>query len=153
MKKLPDAIAKRDLLFAKKTPAVESELAAFGQALEESSWLSDAADFFSQSKDKAALQRLRQKSVAEGNSFLFLKAQRLLGDEDFPKAELLECARQAEKQGKIRYAIKAYERLEDNAEAARLSVLIAGDGDRISEAESKVFIPAGQDEIKDDESN
>lgn len=153
MKKLPDAIAKRDLLFAKKTPAIESELASYGQAFEEASWLSDATDFFSQTKDKAALQRLRQKSIAEGNSFLFLKAQRFLGEEDFPKADLLECARQAEKLGKIRYAIKAYERLEDNAEVARLSALIATDGDRISEAESKVFIPVGQDEIQDDESN
>lgn len=151
MRKLPDAIAKRDLLYVKKASVNEAVLVDYAQSFVEAGWFSDAADFANQAKNKEVLMALRQKSVAEGNSFLFLKLHRLIGDESLPTAELLRCAQRAEELGKFRYAIKAYERLENTAEAERVAALIATDGDRISEAESKVFIPTGQDEIAEEE--
>jgi len=147
LRNLPDAIAKRDILFnAKKTTA--TQLADLAKAFEDAGWLSDAADFWNQTQNKDALRKLRQGTIEEGNTFLFLKTTRYLGEED--NEALLKCTQAAEKLGKNRYAIKGYEKLERTEDLERVRALVANDGDIIAEAESKVFIPLAEDEIADE---
>ena len=111
-------------------------------------------DFYQQVKDKDALKRIRQLSIPEGDTFLFLKSSRLL--DETPESELLECSKRAEALGKLRYALRGYERLESNAEAqaavARIRAQIAQDPDIVAEAAAQVFIPASEEEFIEDDS-
>ena len=150
---LPDAIKKRDILFgvAKLSPEA---LKSMAENFEKNAWFSDAMDFYQQVKDKDALKRIRQLSIPEGDTFLFLKASRLL--DETPESELLECSKRAEALGKLRYALRGYERLESNAEAqaavARIRAQIAQDPDIVAEAAAQVFIPASEEEFIEDDS-
>ncbi len=147
MRKLPDAIAKRDILFNAKKTSV-AQLSDLAKTFEASGWVSDAADFWNQAQDKEALRRLRTETIEEGNTFLFLKISRLLGEDD--NETLLKCTLAAEKSGKNRYAIKGYDKLEMATDADRIRALVANDGDIIAEMESKVFIPPAEDEIAEE---
>lgn len=148
MSQLPNAIAKRDLLFGAKKATAE-EWKSMAAAFEGADWTSDAADFRAQALDKEALRALRTQARDEGNSFLFLKTSRLLAEEDLPG--LLQCALNAEEQGKIRYAIRAHEKLENKEELIRLRALVSEDGDIVAEAESQVFIPPSEEDIIEEE--
>lgn len=98
------------------------------------------------SKDSQGLEKIRGLAVEEGNTFLFLKISRLL-DEGEAKDSLLTCALNAEKAGKIRYAMKAYEKLGNIDKVEELRATVATDGDIIAEAEQSVFIPETEDEF------
>ena len=149
---LPDAIKKRDILFGVAKMTSES-LKEMAQSFEQKGWLSDAMDFYNQNQDKESLKRIRKSTIAEGDTFLFLKACRLL--DEVPESELLECAQRAESLGKLRYALKGFERLEHNPlaveGATRIREKISQDADVVAEAASKVFIPASEDELIDEE--
>lgn len=148
LRDLPNAIAKRDLLFGAKK-ATPEEWKAMATAFEQADWLSDAADFSNQSQNNETLKKIRSLAQDEGNSFLFMKASRFLGEED--TVGLLACAQKAESLGKIRYALKAYEKLERKEDYDRVKSLVAQDGDIQAEEESKVFIPPSEDEITEEE--
>lgn len=142
---LPDAIKKRDMIHSSKPDEVA--LKALGEAFESAGGLSDAIDFYAQIKDGQALKRLRAKAAEEGNSFLILKIAKYLAEDKAGLDEdLLKCARQAEAQGKIRYAIKAYERLEMTQEAEKLRERISEDADVQAELQNRVFIPVHTEE-------
>ena len=147
MSEIPGPILKRDILFGvKKTTA--SELQTLAKTLESAEWLSDALDFFDRAKDESAVRAIRQKSVQEGNVFLFLKCSRLLADGDAGNADLLKCGENAESQGKFRYALKAYEKLELADRVETIRALVAQDGDMLAEA--TVFIPENEEEFLED---
>jgi hypothetical protein len=133
---LLDAIQKRDLLFGVKEMA-KSQWRTQGLNLEKASWLSDAVDFLSKAEDVESLRRIREHAANEGDSFLVLKCDKALKEDSVEI--LLRCAKQAEKLGKIRYAIKALEKAGSTQEIQRLKQLIATDADQI--VEEQVFIP------------
>lgn len=147
LSELISAIQKRDILFGVKKPT-SSELEKIGNSFEAAGWLSDAADFYGQAAAKSALESLRQKSVIEGDVFLFLKISRISQDAEVPAALLEKCAVNAESLGKIRYAMKAWERLGRVDRAEELRAKVATDGDIVAEAEQSVFIP---DDLESDE--
>ncbi|MBS1984250.1 MAG: hypothetical protein JST16_08760 [Bdellovibrionales bacterium] len=149
---LPNAVAKRDLLFGVKK-AESSEWKAWGDKFVGADWLYDGIDFLARTNDRASLLPIRQKAVTEGNVFLFLKIMRALdiADLDAETTALLKtCAENAEKAGMVRYAIKGFERLGDTERAEKLRQTIASDGDILAEAAAKVFIPpTGADDLED----
>ena len=146
MSQIPGPIEKRDILYGvKKLSATESKKLV--GTLESAGWDSDALDFMGHSQDQEGMARLRKAAVEEGNAFLFFKVGRLLGETEAPQAELLRCAQNAEKLGKIRYAIKGYEKLGDQERVDALKAQIATDGDILAEAEQTVFIPENEDEF------
>lgn len=143
--KIPDSITKRDILFgARKTSPAELLTLAelyYGQG----QW-SDAIDFFIRAEAKDRMPSLVGDLVKEGEAFLLLKLARaegaLVSDD-----KILECAQSAERLGKVRYAILAYEKLGDEAKAEQLRETIAQDGDIIALREAKTFLAANQEEI------
>lgn len=146
MSQIPGPIEKRDILYGvKKLSTTES--AKLVETLFHEGWLSDSADFMAYSKDLSGLEKIRSRAVEEGNSFLFLKVSRLLEEAEVPKDSLLACAINAEKSGKIRYAMKAYEKLGNVDKVEELRATIATDGDIIAEAEQSVFIPETEEEF------
>jgi hypothetical protein len=147
-----DAISKRNVLFGASKMSPE-DMTTAAKTLESQGNLSDAADFFDKAVNKAELVRLRQLSVEDGDSFLFLKISRLLGEEYADNSALKNCAVNAESKGKIRYAIMAYDRLGDAAKVEALKEQVSGDLDIQAEREAKtqVFIPQHTEEIVDEE--
>ena len=146
----PDAIFKRDVLYGARKVSVD-QLTKLGNDFESGGWTSDAVDFLAQAKDTEGLKRIRAKSVEEGDTFLFLKASRSLGDLDSVSDQLRICCENAAKAGKIRYAIKGYEKLGDEARADALRATVADDGDIKAEAAAKkVFIPEHELEVENE---
>lgn len=147
-----DAISKRNVLFGvSKMPP--SKMVEAAKNMENQGNLSDAADFFHKASDKNELKRLRQKTVEDGDVFLFLKITRLLSEENVDTAQLELCAQKAESIGKIRYAIMAYERLGNEEKVESLKNQVSQDLDIVFEREAKaqVFIPVHTEEIVDEE--
>jgi hypothetical protein len=148
-----DAIQKRNILFGigKQTP---EQIFEFAKLSEQRGNLSDAADFYDKSGRKEELKSLRQKTVAEGDVFLFLRITKLLGEE-LNESSLKECALKAESLGKNRFAIMAYERLGDTEKVEALKDKVSSDLDIVAEREAKsqVFIPTNNEELVDDEEN
>ena len=145
---LLNAVAKRDLLFCTKK-ASASEWKAQADKFMAADWAYDAVDFLTQSNDPNAIRQAAAKFEQEGNVFLLLKAYRALSIVDLSATEqtqLRNCAAKAEAGGKIRYAIKAFERLGETAEMERLKAMIATDGDMQVE-EAAVFIPPTEEVV------
>jgi hypothetical protein len=147
---LPSPLQKRDILYGVKKTSPE-ELRRLAASLAVEGWLSDAVDFLAQAKHQAGLNELRTRASAEGDSFLFLKISRLMGEADAPIDLLRQCGENAEAAGKNRYALKAYEKIGFEVGIERIRALIANDGDIKAEAESTVFIPASEDDLEEDE--
>lgn len=145
--KTPDAITKRDILHGAKKGS-EKELKDLAKLFLEKEWISDAIDFLM--NDPEELKKVRQKAAEEGDAFFVLKTSRFItGEENIPEDVLELCARVAEEKGKTRYAIMAYERLENIEKVNSLRESIKDDGDIIAEDEEDVFIPEHADEIDD----
>lgn len=137
MSLLPNAIAKRDLLHgAKNSTHVQT-----AQKFEAEGWLSDAIDFYLKGDDVASLQRLQQMAAAEGNAFLVLKVARLLRQSESDLGAVNAVAQKAEELGMIRYAIAAYEKLENDGKVRELRESVKDDGDIVLEDAVDVFIP------------
>jgi hypothetical protein len=151
--RLPDAIFKRDVLFgARKVPT--AELQKLAKDFENAGWTSDAVDFLTQAKDEAALRKLRAAAVEDGDTFFFLKISRSLGDLESVHDELKRCAEKALALGKIRYAIKGFEKAGDEARAEEIRLTVAEHGDIKAEMEAKkVFIPEHELEVESEESD
>lgn len=137
MSLLPNAISKRDLLYGAKN----STHSQTGAKFEAEGWLSDALDFYHKADDSSALLRIQQKAAKEGNAFLVLKAARFLKQSGDPTGTILEVARKSEELGMIRYAISAYERLDNQAKVRELRASVINDGDIVLEDAADVFIP------------
>ena len=144
MKNFPDAIVKRDILHGHKKMSDSAKL-ALGAELASEGWLSDAIDFLA--TDPQQLEAVKKAAVAEGNVFLLLKAFRSAGKED--SNQLLEATQQAEALGKLRYAIKGYEKLESSEKVAELKAKISEDGD-MKTALNDVFIPKSEEEREEE---
>ena len=140
MKQIPDAITKRDILHGSKKLTLE-EKHAIGDRLKQIGWLSDSIDFVAD--DAPKLTALKAALIEEGNVFLLLKVFRLLNDEN--RDELVRASAKAEELGKIRYALKGYEKLDLPEKVESLKALIANDGDQKS-ALNSVFIPKTEEE-------
>lgn len=148
---LPDSLEKRDLLHgAKKMSAAEA--IALGQKLESEGWLSDASDFYRKAEARDQLESLALKAIEDGDAFLLIKVKRFIGAGEASEGELKSVASNAEKLGKLRFAIKAFELLGRTEDVARIKASISGDGDIVAEAEAEVFIPENEDPfVLDDE--
>ena len=151
MSQIPGPIQKRDILFGVKK-ASPSQLSEIASELETLGWISDAADFYKRAESTEALEKLKQAAILEGNTFLLTKICRFLGSTDSMQGFLRECARNAEGQQKFRYALKAYELLEDVDNSERIRALISTDADIVAEAQTSVFIPQSEDAIEDADS-
>ncbi len=152
MSQVPDSIFKRDVLFgAKKVTPVQ--LKDFAKKYEQAQLLSDAIDFYAQAQSQEDLLRLAHQVAKEGDAFLLLKINRLLGASAVGDEVLKTCGDQARQLQKHRYAILAYEKLGLSAEAAAVRELIKDDGDIQALEEQDVFIASHQDEIEDDSSD
>ena len=141
----PDAITKRDILHGHKKMS-DSQKKDLGISLSNAEWYSDAIDFLT--LEKSELEKIKTAAIAEGNTFLLTKVFRALGEEN--NDDLLRTAMKAEELGKIRYAIKAYEKLGKTEKAEALKANIADDGD-MKTALNDVFIPKTEEEREEEE--
>jgi hypothetical protein len=146
LKHFPDAITKRDLLhgYKKMTPEQKKTL---GEKMAKEGWYSDAIDFLTACPEE--LKKIKTQLIAQGDVFLLLKISKIIGEES--KEELLIASENAEEQGKIRYAIRGYEKLGKTEKVSTLKEKIAEDGDIQSELNS-VFIPKTEEEREEEES-
>ncbi|MEZ4814928.1 MAG: hypothetical protein R3A80_06960 [Bdellovibrionota bacterium] len=142
--KFPDAISKRDILHGHKKMS-DDQKKALGRGLVSEGWYSDAIDFLTTEPDELA--KIKNAAIEEGNIFLLTKLFRVLGQEN--DDEVLRASMKAEELGKIRYAIKGYEKLGKTEKADSLKELIAADGDMKTEL-NDVFIPKSEEERLDD---
>jgi hypothetical protein len=102
-------------------------------------------------KNEQALRKLREAATADGDTFLFFKTTRLLGESEPPSNELTRCSEIAESKGKLRYALKGFEKLGLTDKVESIRARIANDGDILAEAEQTVFIPENEDFEGDEE--
>ena len=144
MKNTLNPIRKRDLLY-KKISTKDGDLLRVAKNFEAAGNLSDAADFFQESPEE--LKRLLKTAAEEGDSFLFLKISRYLGESEFDRSLLASCAAKAKELGKTRYAILAYETLGEDEQVATLKESISEDGDQQDAIDDDVFIAAHAEEI------
>ena len=114
----PPSRKKRELLNGPATPP--ERLSALGGAAEAEGFLNDALDFFEKAGDGEGLARLRARAVEEGDLFLLGRASKALV-RAASREELAVLARRAEELGKIAFAVEAYRRAGDEAQALRLS--------------------------------
>jgi aminoglycoside/choline kinase family phosphotransferase len=151
--KLPDSIAKRDILFGARR-ASAAEILTLGKAYASEGHLSDAIDFFVKADARTELEGLISKVIEEGDTFLLLKILRTLGEERVTDAMIAQCSEKAQSLGKIRYAIMGHEKLGQKDKAEALRDTIAQDGDIIAHREAETFIAQNLEEIQgsDDES-
>jgi hypothetical protein len=148
---LPNPIQKRDILYGVKKTTSEN-LRALAQEFMAQGWLSDSLDFSAYSSAKDLLAQVKSVALKEGNTFLYLKSVRLLGDNEIDKNELQVCAQNAEQNQLWRYAIMAYEKLgiQEKVDSIKANQ-IANDGDILQEAKNKVFIPTHSEELEGSE--
>ncbi len=142
--KFPDAITKRDILHGHKKVSA-SQKSETGRAFASESWLSDAIDFLA--AEPSELEKIKKAAIDEGNTFILTKIFRALGAEN--DQELVQATEKAESLGKIRYAIKGYEKLGKTEKVEALKAQIAGDGD-MSTTLNSVFIPKSEEEREED---
>lgn len=149
VKNLLGPIQKRDILYGVKKHSSQ-ELVNISDDFKSEGWLSDALDFAHQAGDSQRIQKIRDESVETGQVFLFLKSSRFLGDPPEGQSLLKQCAENAERAGKIRYAIMAFEKLGDNERVSKLKEKIQGDLDQVAEqnAQANVFIPEHSEELE-----
>jgi hypothetical protein len=144
VKQIPDAIEKRDILHGrKKLSPQQKEL--IGLSLKDAGWASDAIDFLTENKTE--LENIKKVIIEEGNVFLLLKIFRILNEEN--QSELLQATANAEAHGKIRYALKGYEKLGRTEKYESLKSSISEDGDMKSSLNS-VFIPKSEEEREEE---
>lgn len=144
MKQLPDAIEKRDILHGRKKLSSEQKQ-LIGLSLKDAGWTSDALDFLTE--NKIEIEKIKHALIEEGNVFLLLKIFRILNEEN--QTELLQATANAEAQGKIRYALKGYEKLGRTEKYEALKASIADDGDMKTSLNS-VFIPKSEEEREEE---
>jgi hypothetical protein len=135
--RIPNAILKRDQLHGAKN----STHVQMAKQFEEQGWLSDAIDFYYKADERQELLRIQGVAANQGNAFLVLKIARLLKQPETDLDAVRIVAKKAEELGMIRYAISAYEKLEDENKVRELRELVKNDGDIILEDSVDVFIP------------
>ncbi len=147
MKALPDSIAKRDILHGAKAVDAATFLSHAKRYLA-ADQLSDAIDFFWKAGAEDELQALSKTLVQDGDTFLLLKIMHFKHGL-IPTSDLESCASNAEKAGKIRYAIMAHQKLENDDKVGALKESISTDGDMIAEREAETFLAANLEEIQE----
>jgi len=146
---LPDSIAKRDILHGAKA-ADSATYLTHAKNYIAAEQFSDAIDFYGKAEAVDELRSLSKKFIEEGDTFLLLKVlhhqPHLVEDHDIER-----CGENAEKAGKIRYAIMAYQKLENEDKVEALKDSISEDGDIVAEREAETFVAANLEEISDEE--
>ncbi len=151
MANLPTPIQKRDILYGVKKTSNE-ELKVLAQNFLNEGWLSDAIDFSAFANAKDLLNEIKKIAIQEGNTFLYLKAHRMIGDAEISNQDLTACAATAESKGQWRYAIMAYEKLGQSEKVSDIKTKhLSQDGDIKAENENLVFIPTHSEELEGSE--
>ena len=114
-------LKKRDLLSSDK--AEKSELTKFGERYLQEDRFSDTIDFFEKAEHVEGLIQLKEKCVAEGDYFLFLRLARILADS--PSAEeWIRLADNALALSKLLFARSAYLEADSHEEVAQVEKLL-----------------------------
>ena len=121
VKKLLSCLKKRDLLNSAK--ADMSELIEYGESYLGEGRLSDTIDFFEQAQYMDGLKQLKDRCVAEGDYFLFLRLARILAESPSTQ-EWTHLGDNALALNKLFFARSAYLKADHHEEAARVEKLI-----------------------------
>ena len=114
-------LKKRDLLSSDK--AEKSELTKFGERYLQEDRLSDTIDFFEKAEHVEGLIQLKEKCVAEGDYFLFLRLARILADS--PSAEeWIRLGDNALALSKLLFARSAYLQADSHEKVAQVEKLL-----------------------------
>lgn len=108
-----NCVEKRDLLFSEKASA--AELARAGEDFFAQGRLTDALAFFLKAGDEAAIGRVQDVAVEEGDTFLL--EQLRLAKRTVDVSVWAKTATHAERLGKLDFAIRAYRAAGDDAKA------------------------------------
>jgi hypothetical protein len=120
-KKLLSCLKKRDLLSSDK--AEKSEQIKFGERYLQEDRLSDTIDFFEKVQHVEGLIQLKEKCVAEGDYFLFLRLTKILADS--PAAEeWIRLGDNALALGKLLFARSAYREVDSHEKVAQVEKLL-----------------------------
>lgn len=120
-KKLLSCLKKRDLLSSDK--AEKSEQIKFGERYLQEDRLSDTIDFFEKVQHAEGLIQLKEKCVAEGDYFLFLRLTKILADS--PAAEeWIRLGDNALALGKLLFARSAYLEVDSHEKVAQVEKLL-----------------------------
>ncbi len=120
-KKLMSCLKKRDLLSSDK--AEKSVLIKLGERYLQEDRLSDTIDFFEKVEHVDGLIQLKEKCVAEGDYFLFLRLTRILADS--PSAEeWIRLGDNALALSKLLFARSAYREADSHEKVAQVEKLL-----------------------------
>ena len=120
-KKLLNCLRKRDLLNSDK--ADKAELIKFGERYLQDARISDSIDFFEKAQHLEGLNQLRERCSAEGDYFLYHRLAKIL-EESPSSEEWMQLGDKALDQGKMLFALLAYQQAERPEKVAEVEKLI-----------------------------
>ncbi|MBT8407771.1 MAG: hypothetical protein KJP05_09965 [Deltaproteobacteria bacterium] len=120
-KKLLNCLKKRDLLNSDK--ADKAELIKFGEYYLQDGHLSDSIDFFEKAQYLEGLSQLKERCSAEGDYFLYHRLAKIL-EESPSSEEWMHLGNKALDQGKMLFALLAYQQAERPKKVAEVEKLI-----------------------------
>jgi hypothetical protein len=115
---LPNAERKRRILHEEKT--TDDDLNDLGDRFREAGRLGEAIEAYAKTLDEKRIRSLRDYAIATGEPFVLAQTERLLRDE-VPARDWRAVAEQAEADGRLHHARKAYERAGDEEKAASIT--------------------------------
>ncbi len=120
---LPDFYEKRNVLYNDDVPV--ERVVEVGRQFMAAEMYDDALEFFERSRSEEDTREVARRAMAQGDTAVWLRAQRILGEE--PDEESLRAiAANAEEKGKFMFAIEAWRRLDDSEQIERLRARLAG---------------------------
>jgi hypothetical protein len=112
---LPDAVTKRDLLWAAhKTPP---DYNRYGEEFLKEGWLTDAAEFFGRAKNEAKLREVLKLALREGDASVTARLASIQPNL-VDASTWRECAANAERDQKWSFARTAWEKAGDSDKSA-----------------------------------
>lgn len=120
-KKLLNCLKKRDLLNSDN--ADKAELIKFGEHYLQDGRLSDSIDFFEKAQHLEGLNQLRERCAAEGDYFLYHRLAKIL-EESPPSEEWMQLGDKALGQGKMLFALLAYQQADRPEKVSEVEKLI-----------------------------
>ena len=118
---LPDHKKKQQLLHAKG--AKPEDLRRLGEKFLRAGWLSDAIDFFGKAGDRDGLEKIREITIEEGDTFLFRRTLKAM-DETADEEQWKELAAHAFELEKLQFAREAYRMAGDRKSLDKVDRLI-----------------------------
>jgi len=114
---LPSVVERRALLFGKES--MKADHKALAEKYFEAGRLLDALEFFFMANHEAGIDRIRQKAIESGDTFLLDQIERVTRNEESLDS-WRKAAVAAEKKGKLAFALHAYEKVGDTGAVTRL---------------------------------